>query len=81
MSTTIVRVAVLCQALRPAVINSVRKPAKPGGESGQSHHVFVFSDTCQNTKIPRGHSFQFAWSFPDTEEGIVPALQMGATHI
>ncbi|PYI17943.1 glutathione synthetase ATP-binding domain-like protein [Aspergillus violaceofuscus CBS 115571] len=78
-------VAVLYQALEPPVINGARKPRKPGGyqDSGadiahmlRKHGVRVLTPTASPNP-----SMQEGWCFPDTEEGILSAVQQGATHL
>ncbi|RAL14511.1 glutathione synthetase ATP-binding domain-like protein [Aspergillus homomorphus CBS 101889] len=89
LSHTIARgnptVAVLYQALEPPVINGARKPRKPGGyqDSGadiaytlHKHGVRVHTPSASpNPRVQEG------WCFPDTEGGILSAVQQGATHL
>ena len=79
------RVAVLYQACDPPIVDGVSKPRKPGGyrDSGadiayvlraNGHHVITESDE----PFPLQDE---GWCFPDTEKGILAAVQKGATHI
>ncbi|KAM0719479.1 hypothetical protein Q7P37_005384 [Cladosporium fusiforme] len=79
------RVAVLYQALPPPVIKGVSKPLKPGGyrDSGadiaftlrQCNAKSVSVVTPQHHPDPAGDT---GWCFPDTEEGILAAIEKGA---
>ncbi|ETI21890.1 hypothetical protein G647_05960 [Cladophialophora carrionii CBS 160.54] len=79
------KVAVLYQALEPPVIHGVRKPRKPGGyrDSGtdityvlQSSNVNVLTQAaCPDPQNDDD------WCWPDTEEGILAAVDKGATHL
>ena len=74
------RVAVLYQACEPPVVNGVRKPKKPGGytDSGADiayllkikGHVEVITPV--ENPDPTEHE---GWCFPDTETGIVAAIE------
>ncbi|KAK0655269.1 hypothetical protein B0T16DRAFT_424258 [Cercophora newfieldiana] len=84
-STTPPRVAVLYQAIDPPVINGVTKPRKPGGyrDSGADiayvlgkSGVQVITPTLRPDPTDDG-----GWCFPDSEEGILSAIQSGATHL
>ncbi|KAI0398699.1 glutathione synthetase ATP-binding domain-like protein [Xylaria palmicola] len=80
------RVAVLFQALDPPIINGVQKPRKPGGYQDSGADIAyalrkkadVDVVTCADAPRPEDAT---GWSFPDTEEGILSAIQKGATHI
>ena len=78
-------VAVLYQAIDPPEINGVKKPRKPGGykDSGsdiayilQQRNIQVITPSA--TPSP---TTQEGWCFPDTEDGILSAVQRGATHL
>ncbi|KAM0214908.1 hypothetical protein ACHAQD_004356 [Fusarium lateritium] len=79
-------VAVLYQSLDPPVIDGIQKPKKPGGymDSGadiacslsRSSDIDVVCPT--NGPNPKE---QVGWSFPDTEEGVIQAVEKGATHL
>ncbi|KAI5208246.1 glutathione synthetase ATP-binding domain-like protein [Aureobasidium subglaciale] len=80
------RVALLYQAIESPIINGVRKPMKPGGyQDGCADIAYNLSKqpdidiiTPIDSPDPRVH---IGWSFPDSEEGIMSALQKGATHL
>ncbi|KAH0264018.1 glutathione synthetase ATP-binding domain-like protein, partial [Aureobasidium melanogenum] len=80
------RVALLYQAIESPAINGVRKPMKPGGyQDGCADIAFNLSGqpgidivTPIDSPDPREH---VGWSFPDSEDGILAALQKGATHL
>ncbi|KAI1334938.1 hypothetical protein F5Y15DRAFT_420377 [Xylariaceae sp. FL0016] len=80
------RVAVLYQALDPPVINGVRKPRKPGGYQDSGADIaYTLREkaglgiiTRADAPDPRDAD---GWCFPDTEEGIVAAVEKGATHL
>ncbi|KAI0441144.1 hypothetical protein F4803DRAFT_437423 [Xylaria telfairii] len=80
------RVAVLYQALDPPVMNGVRKPRKPGGyqDSGADiayalrERANVEVITCEEVPDSREST---GWCFPDTEEGILSAVEKGTTHL
>ncbi|KAK4041456.1 hypothetical protein C8A01DRAFT_45415 [Parachaetomium inaequale] len=80
------RVAVLYQALDPPIINGVQKPRKPGGyrDSGADIASNLSRvegvDVICPTSSPRPET-DADWCFPDTEEGILQALDQGATHL
>ncbi|KAF2141564.1 uncharacterized protein K452DRAFT_228308 [Aplosporella prunicola CBS 121167] len=79
------RVAVLYQALEPPVINGVRKPKKPGGyrDSGADIAFVLRSQQRAQVLTPStpDPSNDSSWVFPDHEEGILNAVQAGATHL
>ncbi|KAH0165927.1 glutathione synthetase ATP-binding domain-like protein, partial [Aureobasidium melanogenum] len=80
------RVALLYQAIESPAINGVRKPAKPGGyQDGGADIAFNLGTqpginiiTPVDSPNPREHA---GWSFPDSEDGILAALEKGATHL
>ncbi|RNJ59143.1 hypothetical protein D7B24_003236 [Verticillium nonalfalfae] len=80
------RVAVLYQNTEPPVIDGTRKPMKPGGyqDSGADiGYALSLSDeveviTQSSDPVPEQHA---GWCFPDTEEGILQAIERGATHL
>ncbi|KAF7534552.1 hypothetical protein G7054_g6146 [Neopestalotiopsis clavispora] len=78
------RVAVLYQALEPPIVNGVRKPKKPGGyqDSGADiawtlRHSGTRVITPSAKPDPATHE---GWCYPDTEEGLMKAIDQGATH-
>ena len=79
------KVAVLYQAIEAPLINGVRKPMKPGGYRDSSADIaYVLQNHNDNTVItPRSHpepSNDADWCFPDTESGILSAIEAGANH-
>ncbi|KAJ4202974.1 hypothetical protein NW767_005725 [Fusarium falciforme] len=85
-STPKPRVAVLYQGLDPPVINGIRKPKKPGGylDSG-ADIAYTLSQSPDIEVVCLGNDLkpedQAGWSFPDTEDGIMAAIEKGATHL
>ncbi|OLN91707.1 D-alanine-D-alanine ligase, partial [Colletotrichum chlorophyti] len=82
----VTRVAVLYQAIEPPIINGVRKPMKPGGyrDSGADiAYNLQNSNTVQVVcPVPKPvPENDLEWCFPDTEEGILHAVDKGATHL
>ncbi|KAJ9130516.1 Glutathione synthetase ATP-binding domain-like protein [Pleurostoma richardsiae] len=80
------RVAVLYQAIEPPVINGVRKPKKPGGYRDSGADIAYNLSLTEDVSVvcPTDHPVpekDCDWSFPDTEEGILQALEKGATHL
>ncbi|OTB03131.1 hypothetical protein M426DRAFT_74258 [Hypoxylon sp. CI-4A] len=80
------RVAVRYQALDPPVIGGMRKPRKPGGYQDSGADIAFNLGNCADidviTPFPRPDPVQdVGWCYPDTEEGILQAVEMGATHI
>lgn len=80
------RVAVLYQELDPPIINGVRKPRKPGGYQDSGADIaFVLQEKCGIDVVTPISSPSAAnddgWSFPDTEGGILSAIDQGATHL
>ncbi|OAP65538.1 hypothetical protein AYL99_01510 [Fonsecaea erecta] len=81
--STVLRVAVLYQACDPPVVNGVRKPKKPGGyqDSGADiAYVLTAREdvdviTAEEHPDPRRDG---GWCFPDTEAGILAAIERGA---
>ncbi|KAI2622876.1 glutathione synthetase ATP-binding domain-like protein [Hypomontagnella submonticulosa] len=79
-------VAVLYQALDPPLIGGVRKPKKPGGyqDSGADIAFSLSNSTAVDVITPGpvpGPAEDAGWCFPDTEEGILQAVDKGATHL
>ena len=83
--TQVARIAILYQACDPPAVDGVRKPRKSTGyrDSGadiayvlraNGHHVITESDE----PFPLQDE---GWCFPDTEKGILAAVQKGATHL
>jgi D-alanine-D-alanine ligase-like ATP-grasp enzyme len=80
------KVAVLYQATPPPLINGVRKPMKPGGYQDSGADIaFNLQNKCglavSTPKATPDPAQQADWCFPDTEEGILAALDTGATHL
>ncbi|KAK4141355.1 uncharacterized protein C8A04DRAFT_39190 [Dichotomopilus funicola] len=86
------RVAVLYQELDPPPVNGIRKPKKPNGYRDSSADIAYTLQSSPShppidliTPTPGPDSLdptlESAWSFPDTEAGILDALSRGATHI
>ncbi|KAJ5304899.1 uncharacterized protein N7443_004559 [Penicillium atrosanguineum] len=78
-------VAVLYQALAPPMYGGVSKPPKPGGyrDSG-SDVAYTLKNAGISVLTPVDSpdpANQDHWCFPDTETGILEALQKGATHL
>ncbi|KAI7158601.1 glutathione synthetase ATP-binding domain-like protein [Hortaea werneckii] len=76
------KVAVLYQATPPPLINGVKKPAKPGGyqDSGADIAFNLQSNCGIDISTPQANpdpARQEDWCFPDTEEGVVAALDTG----
>ncbi|KAH7127331.1 hypothetical protein EDB81DRAFT_729344 [Dactylonectria macrodidyma] len=80
------RVAVLYQAIEPPLIDGTRKPRKPGGyqDSGAdiAYNLSLLNDidVLSQTSNPDPAKHE-GWCFPDTEEGILTAIDKGATHL
>ncbi|GKT43605.1 D-alanine--D-alanine ligase [Colletotrichum spaethianum] len=80
------KVAVIYQAIKPPLINGMRKPMKPGGyrDSGAdiayNLHTSKSIETVCPVSVPSPEN-DSEWCFPDTEEGILDAVRKGATHI
>ncbi|KAJ5716920.1 glutathione synthetase ATP-binding domain-like protein [Penicillium malachiteum] len=78
-------VAVLYQALPPPMYGGVSKPPKPGGYRDSGSDVAYCLQSAGTTVLTPVESpdpaNQDHWCFPDTEEGIMTALQRGATHL
>ncbi|KAG8159914.1 hypothetical protein KVR01_010551 [Diaporthe batatas] len=80
------RVAVLHQALDPPVIDGIKKPKKPNGYKDSGADIAYNLDQKKNLEVitpitnpdPTNDS---DWSFPDTEDGILEAIDKGATHL
>ncbi|KAJ5759174.1 hypothetical protein N7520_006330 [Penicillium odoratum] len=78
-------VAVLYQALPPPMYGGVSKPPKPGGYRDSGADI-AYSLKCAGTTVltPKESpdpADQNQWCFPDIEEGILTAIQRGATHL
>ncbi|KAE8159872.1 hypothetical protein BDV40DRAFT_314377 [Aspergillus tamarii] len=78
-------VAVLFQDIDPPVINGVRKPRKPGGYQDSGADIaYTLRSKGINVTTPDPSpqvSKHEGWCFSDTEEGIVSAVNNGATHL
>lgn len=80
------KVAVIYQALDPPIIDGIKKPKKPNGyqDSGadvaynlrENNNVDVLTPTASPNP-----TIESDWVFPDTEDGILAALDCGATHL
>ncbi|KAK1635747.1 hypothetical protein BDP81DRAFT_395299 [Colletotrichum phormii] len=80
------RVAVLYQAIDPPAINGVRKPMKPGGyrDSGADIAFNLQASKSVDAITPiaaPSPDKDTQWCLPDTEEGILDAVNKGATHL
>jgi hypothetical protein len=79
------RVAVLYQACEPPVVNGVRKPKKPGGYRDSGADIaYVLGSKNFDILTPQPHPDPMSdegWCFPDTEAGILSALERGATTL
>ncbi|KAI0387221.1 glutathione synthetase ATP-binding domain-like protein [Hypomontagnella monticulosa] len=80
------RVALLYQALDPPLIGGVRKPKKPGGyqDSGADIAFNLSNSTDIDVITPESvpdPTRDVGWCFPDTEEGILQAVDKGVTHL
>ncbi|KAH7063483.1 hypothetical protein B0J12DRAFT_562878 [Macrophomina phaseolina] len=78
------RVAVLYQALDPPIINGVQKPKKPGGyrDSGADIAYVLREQGGISVATPTLNpdpAKDADWVFPDHEQGILAAVQAGAT--
>ncbi|KAJ5899646.1 hypothetical protein N7495_004390, partial [Penicillium taxi] len=78
-------VAVLFQALAPPVYDGVSKPPKPGGYRDSGADVaYALYQSGMKVVTPddlTDPSNQDHWCFPDTEAGILAAVQKDATHL
>ncbi|KAJ9603858.1 hypothetical protein H2200_011379 [Cladophialophora chaetospira] len=77
------RVAVLYQACEPPIVNGVRKPKRPGGyrDSGSDIAYVLHSKDQVEVITPDQDPDQKrddGWCFPDTESGILEAIDRGA---
>ncbi|KAF4977355.1 hypothetical protein FZEAL_6127 [Fusarium zealandicum] len=85
-STLKPRVAVLYQGLDPPVIDGIQKPKKPGGYLDSSADIAYNLSLSADIEVvcssndPKPED-EIGWSFPDTEDGIIQALEKGATHL
>ncbi|KAH8891487.1 glutathione synthetase ATP-binding domain-like protein [Thozetella sp. PMI_491] len=80
------RVAVLYQEIDPPLINGARKPKKPGGYQDSGADIAFNLSRSEKTEVitPLANpdpAEQRGWAFPDTEDGILEALDRGATHL
>lgn len=79
------RVAVLYQDIDPPVINGVRKPKKPGGYRDSAADIAYVLRKAHTTVItPKENAnpdIDSDWCFPDTEAGILQAIERGADHL
>ncbi|KAF4968472.1 hypothetical protein FSARC_4166 [Fusarium sarcochroum] len=80
------RVAVLYQALDPPIINGVRKPKKPGGYQDSGADIAYNLNHCDNVQVVTPNKSPDPlkdgdWCFPDTEEGILEAINKGANYL
>ncbi len=75
-------IAVLYQSIPAPVIDGIRKPMKPAGYSDSGADItFILRDAGYQiiTPLPSPDPIHdFDWVFPDTEEGIISALEAGA---
>ncbi|KAH6877053.1 hypothetical protein B0T10DRAFT_413736 [Thelonectria olida] len=80
------RVAVLYQAIKPPIIDGTRKPMKPGGYQDSGADIAYNLSKCEGIQVlspaenpdPTEHH---GWAFPDSEDGIMSAIDKGATHL
>ncbi|KND88243.1 D-alanine--D-alanine ligase A [Tolypocladium ophioglossoides CBS 100239] len=80
------RVAVLYQSIEAPIIDGTRKPKKPGGYQDSGADIAYNLSKCDDVEVicpsqapdPRKDD---GWSFPDSEDGILDAIQKGATHL
>jgi hypothetical protein len=80
------RVAVLYQALDPPIINGVRKPKKPGGYQDSGADIAYNLNQCDDVQVVTPNKTPDPlrdgdWCFPDTEEGILEAIDKGANYL
>ncbi|CEI63581.1 unnamed protein product [Fusarium venenatum] len=80
------RVAVLYQALDPPIINGVRKPKKPGGYQDSGADIAYNLQQCDDVQVVTPNKSPDPlkdgdWCFPDTEEGILEAINKGANYL
>ncbi|KAF4334191.1 fungal specific transcription factor domain protein [Fusarium beomiforme] len=85
-STSRPRVAVLYQSLDPPIINGIQKPKNPGGYMDSGADIAYNLSLSPNIDVICPHNDpkpdeQTGWSFPDTEDGILQAVEKGASHI
>ncbi|KAI0013754.1 glutathione synthetase ATP-binding domain-like protein [Xylariaceae sp. FL0662B] len=78
--------AVLYQKIDPPLINGTRKPMKPGGYQDSGADIaFNLRKSGVDVVTPIESNLDSAdhhgWSFPDTERGILEALNKGVTHL
>lgn len=80
------RVAVLYQALDPPIINGVRKPKKPGGYQDSGADIAYNLNQCDDVQVVTPNKTPDPlkdgdWCFPDTEQGILEAIDKGANYL
>ncbi|KAI1444026.1 glutathione synthetase ATP-binding domain-like protein [Annulohypoxylon stygium] len=80
------RVAVLYQALDPPIIRGMTKPKKPGGYQDSGADIAYALRNCVDIDVTSPSptpdpTKDVGWCYPDTEEGIIEALDKGATHL
>ncbi len=76
------KIAILYQAEMPPMINGIQKPMKPGGysDSGADIAVELIKNNIKViTPVDQPDVFKdYDWVFPDSEEGIIEAIDKGA---
>ena len=76
------RVAVLYQACEPPIVNGVQKPKKPGGYQDSGADIAYVLKTNKVDIVTPGPNpdpkEDRGWCFPDTEAGILSAIEQGA---
>ncbi len=76
------RIAILCQAGPPPIVDGIRKPMKPGGYADSGADIAcALLHKAQLVVTPHQDpdpSADEQWVFPDTQAGIAQALDMGA---
>lgn len=79
------KIAVLYQINRPPVIKGIKKPMKEGGYSDSGADIcYCLHKNNIDVVTPVKHPDMFKdfdWVFPDTEEGILHAISLGADTI
>ncbi|KAE9381450.1 hypothetical protein N431DRAFT_359465 [Stipitochalara longipes BDJ] len=80
------RIAILYQASPPPPINGINKPMKPGGYQDSGADIAHTLSALPYIQIltPRASPSPISppdWCFPDTESGILFAINQGATHL
>ena len=80
------RVAVLYQACEPPIVNGVRKPKKPGGYQDSGADIAYVLKGRQDVDVitpdqnPDPNRDE-GWCFPDTESGVLAAIERGANTL